>query len=105
MQKHSGSILIVDDDPDILIAARVVLRQKFETVATESNPQKIKTLLQNNRYDVILLDMNFSSSVTTGNEGLFWLKQIMDLHPGQHVIMITAYGDIKLAVEAMKLGA
>jgi two-component system, NtrC family, response regulator HydG len=105
MQKQGAKILVVDDDKDILTAARVVLRQKFETVDTESNPQKLSTLLQQNRYDVILLDMNYSSGKTTGNEGLFWLKQILEIHPQQQIVMITAYGDIKLAVEAMKQGA
>lgn len=105
MQKFTAKILVIDDDPDVLTAARVVLRQKFETVVTESNPQKLNFLLQQNQYDVILLDMNYSSGVTSGKEGLLWLNQILSTHPEQHVIMITAYGDIQLAVEAMKQGA
>jgi two-component system response regulator HydG len=105
MQKIAAKILVVDDDPDILTAARVVLRQKFEVVETEHNPQRINFLLQQNRYDVILLDMNYSSGKTTGNEGLFWLRHILSVNPEQQVIMVTAYGDIKLAVEAMKEGA
>jgi two-component system response regulator HydG len=105
MQKIAAKILIVDDDPDILTAARVVLRQKFEVVETENNLQRLNFLLQQNRYDVILLDMNYSSGKTSGNEGMFWLKQILTLDPQQQVVMITAYGDIKLAVEAMKEGA
>jgi two-component system response regulator HydG len=105
MQKIASKILIVDDDPDILTAARVVLRQKFEVVETENSPQRLSSLLQQNRYDVILLDMNYSSGKTSGNEGMFWLKQILALDPQQQVVMITAYGDIKLAVEAMKEGA
>src|SRR3954471_1738187 len=100
MQKIAAKILIVDDDPDILTAARVVLRQKFEVVETENNLQRLNFLLQQNRYDVILLDMNYSSGKTSGNEGMFWLKQILTLDPQQQVVMITAYGDIKLAVEA-----
>lgn len=105
MHKLAAKILIVDDDPDILTAARVVLRQKFESVETENNPQRLTAQLQQKKFDVILLDMNYSSGRTTGNEGLFWLKQILASNPDQRVVMITAYGDIKLAVEAMKLGA
>jgi two-component system response regulator HydG len=105
MEKIRAKILVVDDDPDILTAARVVLRQKLESVETESNPKKLLFLLNQNRYDVILLDMNYTAGKTTGSEGLVWLKEILSLQPEQQVIMVTAYGDIKLAVEAMKEGA
>jgi two-component system, NtrC family, response regulator HydG len=103
--KLSASILIVDDDVDIVTAARVVLRQKFETVATENNPQRLHSLFQQRRFDVILLDMNFKAGSTAGTEGLYWLREIRAINPEQQVIMITAYGDIKIAVEAMKHGA
>lgn len=105
MQKIRAKILIVDDDADVLTAARVVLRQLYESVETESNPQRLAALLQHNRYDVILLDMNYAAGKLSGNEGLFWLNQIMTKNPQQQVIMITAYGDIQLAVDAMKQGA
>jgi two-component system, NtrC family, response regulator HydG len=105
MAKLPAAILIVDDDPDIVTAARVVLRQRFETVVTENNPGRLKPVLQQRSFDVILLDMNFKAGSTTGNEGLYWLKEILNLHPHQQVIMITAYGDIKIAVDAMKHGA
>jgi DNA-binding NtrC family response regulator len=105
MTKVAAKILVVDDDPDVLTAARVVLRQKFESVVTENNPQKLNYLLQHNAYDVILLDMNYSAGKTSGKEGLMWLSQILSQNPLQQVVMITAYGDIKLAVEAMKVGA
>jgi two-component system, NtrC family, response regulator HydG len=105
MEKVKAKILVVDDDPDILTAARVVLRQKFELVETESNPKKLNFLLTNNQYDVVLLDMNYSAGKTAGSEGLLWLKEILLLQPQQQVIMLTAYGDIKIAVEAMKHGA
>ena len=105
MTKLPAKILVVDDDPDVLTAARVVLRQRFESVETENNPQRLSTLLLQKSYDVILLDMNYSSGKTSGNEGLFWLQQILTHNPEQRVVMITAYGDIKLAVEAMKHGA
>lgn len=105
MTKLTASILVIDDDQDILTTARVVLRQKFQNVVTESNPEKIQSILLNANYDVILLDMNYKAGVTTGNEGLFWLKKILGINKDQQVIMMTAYGDINLAVEAMKHGA
>lgn len=105
MQKIPARILIVDDDPDVLNAARVVLRQRYEVVQTEENPNRIPGLLKQTPFDVILLDMNFSAGRLTGNEGLFWLQQITAAHPEQQVVMITAYGEIQVAVEAMKHGA
>jgi two-component system, NtrC family, response regulator HydG len=105
MPKTRAKILIVDDDTDILTTARVVLRQLYESVETESNPQRLTTLLQQNQYDVILLDMNYAAGRLSGHEGLFWLSQILTKNPQQQVIMITAYGDIQLAVDAMKQGA
>ncbi len=105
MKKISGNVLVIDDDPDILQTARVVLRPQFGKVETESNPQKIPFLLNHNKYDVILLDMNFRAGETSGSEGLSWLQTIMEKEPNQNVIMMTAYGQIKLAVEAMKIGA
>lgn len=105
MQKVNAHILIIDDDADVLHTARVVLKPQFTNITTESNPQQINYLISNNSYDVILLDMNYSAGATSGKEGLFWLKEILNRNPEQQVIMITAYGDIKLAVEAMKIGA
>jgi two-component system, NtrC family, response regulator HydG len=105
MQKLPAKILVVDDDPDILTAARVVLRQKFATVETENNPERLHHLLKHQAYDVIVLDMNYSAGKTSGGEGMYWLNQILSVHPDQQVVLFTAYGDIKLAVEAMKLGA
>jgi two-component system, NtrC family, response regulator HydG len=105
MGKIQAAVLIVDDDTDIITAARIVLRQKFETVVTENNPNRLHTLMQQQEFDVVLLDMNFKAGVTTGNEGLFWLRKLKEINPKQQIVMITAYGDIKLAVEAMKHGA
>lgn len=105
MQKLSGSILIIEDDEDVLYTAKLVLKQRFTDVQLETEPKRLPRLLEKSSYDVILLDMNFSHGQTSGNEGLFWLREILRLDPGAHVIMNTAYGDIQLAVEAMKVGA
>ena len=105
MKKVKGKILVIDDDLDVLHTARIVLKPLFTDITTESNPQQIRYLVSHHPYDVILLDMNYTAGVTSGKEGLFWLKTIMEVVPHQQVVMITAYGDIKLAVEAMKAGA
>jgi DNA-binding NtrC family response regulator len=105
MAKTPARILIVDDEKDVAQSARVVLRQQFESVFTEDNPQKTLFIIKDKSIDVVLLDMNFTTGVTKGSEGLFWLKQITQDFPNVSVIMITAYGDVKLAVEAMKTGA
>lgn len=102
--KH-GKILVVDDDEDILLAARLFLKQHFELVHTEKSPDKIPALLQNENYDVILLDMNFARDMTSGKEGFFWLNKILDIDPSAVVILITAYGDVEMAVKAIKAGA
>jgi len=100
-----GKILIVDDDTGILQTARVVLRQNFKTVEIEQNPAKIPFLLNNHLFDVVLLDMNFSAGDTSGKEGMQWLAKVKSVDPQCQVIMITAYGEINLAVKAMKHGA
>ena len=103
--KVEAHILVVDDDPDIVQSARMVLRQHFAEVSCESNPQQLPYLINQKAPDVILLDMNFTADVTKGSEGLYWLKKILEEHPAISVIMVTAFGDVKLAVEAMKIGA
>src|SRR5258705_10946918 len=105
MVLKNASILIVDDDPDVLIAVRLLLKTEAKDVVTEKNPDNLRWHLSKENFDVILLDMNFSSSINTGNEGLFWLKEIRKLEPETSVIMITAYGDIDLAVRSLKEGA
>jgi two-component system, NtrC family, response regulator HydG len=105
MQKIPARILVVDDDADILTAARVVLRQVYEHVVTEQNISKLDSLLRQNQFDVIMLDMNFVAGTNSGNEGLFWLKKIIRDRPDQKIILITAYADIQLAIDALKSGA
>ncbi|HNP94497.1 MAG TPA: sigma-54 dependent transcriptional regulator [Cyclobacteriaceae bacterium] len=103
--KSPAHVLVVDDDPDIIQSARVALRQHFSHVSTESNPAQLPFLLHQKLPDVVLLDMNFTADVTKGREGLYWLEKILQDHPSLSVIMVTAFGDVKLAVEAMKIGA
>lgn len=105
MEKIPGKILIVDDDEDVLYTARMILKRRFSLVKTISDPIDIPKLLSKDSYDVIILDMNFSFGVTSGREGIRWLKKILQLDADAHVIMSTAYGEIELAVEAMKEGA
>jgi DNA-binding NtrC family response regulator len=105
MTKKSGNILIVDDNEDLLLAARLFLKQHFSLVHTEQDPEKIPLLLQNENYDVILLDMNFTLDATSGVEGFLWLEKILKIDPSAVVILITAYGDVEIAVKAVKAGA
>jgi two-component system, NtrC family, response regulator HydG len=105
MLLKKASILIVDDDADVLTAVRLLLRPQVREIVTEKNPEQIPTLLKQQAFDVVLLDMNFKSSIHTGNEGLYWLQKIKELRPDVAVIMITAYGDIDLAIRSLKEGA
>ena len=102
---NKGHILIVDDDPDVLHTARLVLKRHYAQVTTESSPVRLETIIKREAIDIVILDMNFKAGATSGNEGLFWLNKIKELRPEVYVIMNTAYGDIQLAVETMKLGA
>ncbi|GET32691.1 sigma-54-dependent Fis family transcriptional regulator [Prolixibacter bellariivorans] len=101
----SGNILIVDDNRTVLRALELVLQPEFSKVSTLSNPNRLPFFLQTNSVDVILLDMNFVAGVNTGNEGIFWLTEIKKMKPDIPVVMITAFGDVDLAVKALKMGA
>ncbi len=105
MNLQQTSVLVVDDDRDILTAIRFLLKPEVKTVTTETNPDNLHTLLTKNSYDVVLLDMNFNSVINTGNEGLYWLRQIRSYNSTVQVIMITAYADVDLAVTCLKEGA
>jgi two-component system response regulator HydG len=105
MNLKNSTILIIDDDTDVLTAVRLLLKTEVKEVVTEKNPENLRWLLSKQTFDLILLDMNFTSSINTGNEGLFWLKKIKDSGSEASVIMITAYGDIDLAVRSLKEGA
>ncbi|UII29491.1 sigma-54 dependent transcriptional regulator [Fulvivirga maritima] len=96
---------MIDDDEDVLLAAKLLLKKHAHQVIIEKNPKKIPFLLNNDSYDVILLDMNFSKDITSGKEGFYWLSQIIEKDPSAVVIMITAFGDVEMAVRALKEGA
>ncbi len=95
----------MDDDADVLDAAKLYLKRHFAQIDTTLDPQTIPDLLRQQNYDVILLDMNFTKDLNSGKEGFFWLDQILKLDPSSVVVMVTAYGDVELAVRAIKEGA
>jgi DNA-binding NtrC family response regulator len=105
MELINGTILIVDDDKDVLDTAIMFLKQKFKKVSGLEDPERIVNMISTSEFDVILLDMNFRKGDMEGKEGIYWLKKIREADQEVTVIMITAYGDIKLAVETMKEGA
>ncbi len=105
MAEKYGKILIVDDDEDVLQAARLYLKRHVKSIHTEKDPENLPGLLAASSYDVILLDMNFTKDMTGGSEGFYWLEKIRTIFPEQIVIMITAYGDVDTAVKAIKYGA
>jgi len=100
-----SKLLIIDDDPDVLMAARLLLKRHFGHVDIEKNPERIPFLVTNTQYDAILLDMNFQRDVSSGREGFLWLDRILDIDPQAAVVLITAYGDVEMAVRAIKVGA
>jgi two-component system, NtrC family, response regulator HydG len=105
MRLTDANVLVVDDDPDVLLAVKMLLRPEVRQIETEKNPERLRSILSKNRFDIILLDMNYHSSIQTGNEGFYWLKQIQQMAPQTAVVMITAYGDIDIAVRSLKEGA
>lgn len=102
---QDAKLLLVDDDPDVLLAARLLLKRHVGSVDIEKNPEKLPFLLNNNRYDAIVLDMNFQRDVSSGREGFAWLDRILDIDPKARVVLFTAYGDVEMAVRAIKAGA
>lgn len=105
MKLKDARVLIVDDDQDVLVALRILLRPILAEVWVEKNPENLAKILTQQKPDLVFLDMNFKAAIHTGNEGLFWLRKIRSLSPEVGVIMITAFGDIDLAVTALKEGA
>ncbi|NQV69804.1 MAG: sigma-54-dependent Fis family transcriptional regulator [Pseudohongiella sp.] len=104
-EQAPGKILIVDDDSDVLLTAELVLKDGRKRIHTLANPNDLPKLLEEGQFDVVLLDMNFTRGLTTGEEGFYWLRKIKQLSEDTQVIMATAYGEIDLAVEAIKQGA
>jgi len=100
-----ANILIIDDNKSVLSALEILLQFEYKNVSTISNPNQISSYPNLNKFDIILLDMNFSAGVNTGNEGLFWLKEIKKKAPNTLIIMMTAYGGVDLAVKSLKEGA
>ena len=103
--EESGRILVVDDDEDVLLAARMLLKKQGYQVQTEKDPHQIPPLLREDSFDVVLLDMNFTRDASSGREGFYWLEEIVDTDPQAVVVLITAYGDVEMAVRAIKGGA
>src|SRR5690606_11351828 len=100
-----ATVLVVDDDQDLLTATRILLRPKVKEVIVEHNPEKLLNILEKHSVDILLLDMNFKSAINTGNEGLYWLGKVKENFPAVQVVMITAYGAVDLAVKSLKQGA
>ncbi|GAB1857074.1 sigma-54 dependent transcriptional regulator [Flavobacteriaceae bacterium MHTCC 0001] len=105
MLLKNANILVVDDDADVLTAMRLLLKSKANQVVTEKNPGNIVSLIEKNKFDIIILDMNFNGLINTGNEGIYWLNKIRSINKEASVILITAYGDLDLAIRSLKEGA
>ncbi len=105
MSITKGKILIVDDDPYIILSLQTLLEQHYSFVKAISDPEEISGLITKDSFDVIFLDMNFKPGDTSGREGIKWLKKILKMDPETNVVIITAYGGIHTAVKAMKTGA
>ena len=105
MNSAAGRILLIDDDPDVLLSARLLLKQHFGSIRTLGDPSRLPSLLHREAFDVLLLDMNFTREATSGEEGFDWLATILGIDPDMAVILITAYGDVEMAVQAIKHGA
>lgn len=104
-QLKNARVLVVDDETDVLFAFKMLLKPEVKEVVTEKNPDNLPAILGREPFDVIFLDMNFKSALNTGNKGLFWLSQILEKDRNATIILITAYGDVVLAVKSLKIGA
>lgn len=100
-----GTIVVVDDNPAILTALRICLDSTFERVITLASPDSLPATLQQEKASIVLMDMNFTLGMNTGQEGLTWLRTLRHLHPQLPVVLITAYADVQLAVKCLKAGA
>ncbi len=100
-----GTLLAVDDNPALLVALKICLADVFERIVTLSKPDTLLTALAEETPDAVLLDMNFSPGVNSGQDGLFWLRTVKKRHPGTPVVLMTAYANVQLAVKGLKAGA
>ncbi|OUR93911.1 sigma-54-dependent Fis family transcriptional regulator [Flavobacteriales bacterium 34_180_T64] len=105
MSKTQATILIIDDDDDILLSAKLLLKKHYTNIITKSSPKEINQLITTENIDVIVLDMNYRIGFNDGKEGLYWLNHIMSINDKMIVILMTAYGEVELAVNAIKQGA
>lgn len=105
MLLKDANILVIDDDEDVLTALRLLLKSLVKSVQVNKNPNTILSLLEQYHFDIVILDMNFNGVVHTGNEGIYWLNKIKSFNAKIDVILITAYGDIDLAIKSLKNGA
>ena len=105
MAKTKATLLIIDDDEDVLLSARLLLKKHYSNVITRNNPRELNQLLSNESIDVIVLDMNYRIGFNDGKEGMYWLNHIKTINPEMVIILMTAYGEVELAVDAIKKGA
>jgi DNA-binding NtrC family response regulator len=105
MPVQNGNILIVDDNESILSTLKILLTPQFQNVVAISDPGRLLTELGKKEFNIVILDMNFRAGVNSGNEGIYWLSRIKEAYPEMSVIMMTAYGDVEIAVKALKAGA
>ena len=105
MKKIPAGILIVDDDLDILVSARIFLKQHFQQVSICQDPRELHGIVTLGETDIIMLDMNYRKGTNDGKEGLYWLKFLQETDPTLIVVLMTAFGDVELAVESLKSGA
>ncbi len=105
MNGNYGTLLVIDDNPAILTAVKISLGRVFERIITLSTPEPVLVTLRQEHVDVILLDMNFSPGINSGQDGMIWLSAIRRKHPEIPVVLVTAYADVKLAVRGLKSGA
>ncbi|TBW25889.1 sigma-54 dependent transcriptional regulator [Gramella sp. KN1008] len=105
MRLKDANVLLIDDDPDVLMALRLLLKPNVAAITTEKSPGNIPGLLARESYDIVILDMNFNGLVNTGNEGIYWLNRIKEINSDTIVVLITAYGEIDIAIRSLKEGA
>jgi len=105
MAKKQATILIIDDDEDVLLSAKLLLKKQYTNIITRTNPKEINQLISIEPVDVVILDMNYRIGFNDGKEGMYWLKHVLSINPKMIVILMTAYGEVELAVNAIKKGA